>query len=363
MFRARVARSLTLLALLSGFAALVACAGDDTGNPPEPSEDATDELRRRRRDAGTSTDASTIDAGGSADAAAPTADAGGSTPPPTRSSNCAPSPHACGYPDETNTGITPGKVLRRVPQDVTSGPGWSWDTRGFLRVESAGAVIDGIDVQGEIYITVPRVTIRNAKVTFGGGSSIGISVRPGANDVVIESSRISGANAGAERMMAGIKAWGQTGLQVRRCDITFTSTAIQTDQGLVTDNYVHDMGFLEGDHTNGFTSNAYGGGVVVRHNTIFNQLAQTDAVSFFQDFGVQKDATIDDNLLAGGGYVIYGGGGSKGVTSNIKITNNRIGRQLFPKGGFYGWLAWYDAQGAGNVLGGNVWDDTSAPVQ
>ena len=77
--------------------------------------------------------------------------------------------------------------------------------------------------------------------------------------------------------------------------------------------------------------------MVVRHNTILVDTDQTDAVSFFQDFGTQANKTIDNNLLAGGGYTIYGGGGNKGATSNIKITNNRISSIYFAKGGYWGW--------------------------
>jgi hypothetical protein len=133
---------------------------------------------------------------------------------------------------------------------------------------------------------------------------------------------------------------------------------VQTDSGLIQDNYIHDMGYRSGDHINGTTSNGGGALLTIRHNTIFNQIDQTDAVSLFEDFGSQHDRVIDDNLLAGGGYTIYGGANPGGAaTSNIRITNNRISRMYYPNGGYYGPVTAFDPQGSGNVWSGNVWDD------
>ena len=73
---------------------------------------------------------------------------------------------------------------------------------------------------------------------------------------------------------------------------------------------------------------------------------------------------IDRNLLAGGGYTIYGGANPGGApTSRISITGNRISRMYFPKGGYYGPLAAWDGSGSGNVWQGNVWDDTGLPIE
>ncbi len=284
------------------------------------------------------------------------------TPTPTQSLNCAPSPSACGYPDATNTGVPAGVVLRKVPGELTSGPGWSWDSRGFIRVDGNGAVVDGIEVEGEISVMAPNATVRSSKVTGRGQSSMGISVRPGANNVTIQDVEIRGVDAGSGRIMVGVKAWGVSGLKVLRTEVVYSATGIQTDVGLVQDCYVHSMGFISGDHTNGFTSNSSGGGLTVRHNTIFNQLSQTDAISLFQDFGIQKDVLIENNLVAGGGYTLYGGDGTYGLSSNIRFINNRVARIYFPRGGFYGPFAHYDSNGPGNVLSGNVWDDTGLPL-
>ena len=42
--------------------------------------------------------------------------------------NCAATPSKCGYPDATNTGVPAGTTLKSVPAQVSSGPGWYYNT-------------------------------------------------------------------------------------------------------------------------------------------------------------------------------------------------------------------------------------------
>ena len=135
------------------------------------------------------------------------------------------------------------------------------------------------------------------------------------------------------------------------------------ESGLIQDNYIHDMGYKSGDHLNGITSNGSTALLTIRHNTVLNSFDQTDAISLFEDFGVQANRTIDNNLVAGGGYTIYGGANPGGAaTSNIHITNNRFSRLYYPNGGSYGPVTAYAPSGAGNTWTGNIWDDTLTPV-
>lgn len=274
--------------------------------------------------------------------------------------NCAAEPSACGYPDETNTGIPAGTTLTRVPAEATQGDGWSWnETYQMIEVDSAGATLENLDVAGGIDVNASDVTIRHCRITLS-GESWGIGLRH-ANDVTVDGCEISSPSAaGPDRLLVAIKdVYGDTtGSQILRNDLSHASTAIQIANGLFQDNYIHDFGLNEGDHLNGVT---VGGGdataLLVKHNTIFNDHGQTDAISLFQDFGGESNKTIDDNLVAGGGYCIYGGAGAT-QTSNIRITNNRVSPLYFPAGGDYGWLAAWDETGPGNVVSGNIWDDT-----
>ncbi len=59
----------------------------------------------------------------------------------------------------------------------------------------------------------------------------------------------------------------------------------------------------------------YGGGagpLIVNHNTMLNPQGQTAIVFASVDFGDQTTLTITNNLMAGGGYMIYGGASGSG---------------------------------------------------
>lgn len=284
-------------------------------------------------------------------------------PVPSSVKGCAARPSACGYPDASSAGVPAGKTLVSVPSQATSGPGWHYDSRGWVEIDGNGAVFDGYAVATNVDVSASNVTIRNTRILVG-GESFGISLRHTAN-VTIESSQITAPDAGTNRLLVGIKdIYGDsTGLRVLRNDISRASTGVQVEAGLIQDNYIHDLGFTTGDHVNGTTSNGGTGQLNIVHNTIFNAIDQTDAISLFQDFGPQANRVIDNNLLAGGGYTIYAGAnaGKESTATNIHVTNNRISRMYYPNGGSYGPLAAYNPAG-GNTLTGNIWDETGTPV-
>jgi hypothetical protein len=103
--------------------------------------------------------------------------------------------------------------------------------------------------------------------------------------------------------------------------------------------------------------------LTIRHNTVFNEFGQTDAISLFEDFGQQKDCLIENNLVAGGGYTIYGGQNTGGIpVTNIIIRNNRFSTRFFPQSGSYGPVTALGAASGGNVWSGNVWHETGLPL-
>lgn len=279
--------------------------------------------------------------------------------------DCASDPGSCGYPDAASTGVPDGVRLTEVPRQASSGPGWHFDQRGWIVVDGPGAVLERISTTYPIEVTAPGVTVRESRITIS-GDQWGVGLRH-APDATVEACDISSPASGPGRMLVGVKDihGDGTGLKVLRNDISHSATGIQIESGLIRDNYLHDPGFVEGDHVNGTTSN--GGSrnqLRIEHNTIFNQHPQTDAVSLFQDFGIQHDRVIHDNLLAGGGWTVYAGAnpGLAATATRIVVTDNRFSRRFFPNGGHFGPLTAFTRTG-GNVWSGNVWDDTGQPVE
>ncbi|MET0931817.1 MAG: right-handed parallel beta-helix repeat-containing protein [Aeromicrobium sp.] len=271
------------------------------------------------------------------------------SPSPT-TGGCADDPSSCGYPDASNTGVPAGVELTKS---------------GSIDASEDGQVIDGLDVTGEINVTAKNVTIRNTRVTGGRGAGAAdwvVILRPGADNLTIEDSEIR-TPEGSDQDIACIFNIGDSRPTITRVDIHACSAGVSSGGGLVEDSYIHDMASVPGlSHVVGVASNG-GGGMTVRHNTIFNQYDQTAAIAFYQDFGTQKDNLVEDNLLAGGGYCVYGGAGQSGATSNIRFVDNRFSRKYSPDCGFFGVVASFTLSDPGNAWTGNYWDDTLKPLE
>jgi len=167
-----------------------------------------------------------------------------------------------------------------------------------------------------------------------------------------------------------------TSVVAYRNRVSFTTTAFQANiEGPVriVENYISDLtAFGTDSHLNGITHN---GGenhswilrnhIVIRTpDTSGRAVAQTDCVSFFQDFGDFAGAgvkRIDSNYLGGTGYCIYAGmNAGKPATSvrNMVVANNLVTTREYPLGGRWGPITATPPWGVnGNVLRNNRWAD------
>jgi hypothetical protein len=262
-----------------------------------------------------------------------------------------------GFPASSNTGVPAGTPMKSVPGQVSSGPGWAWNTAGgYLEVSGNGANLTGLKVNGNIDVSANNVTINHVKINAGGDGSMGVSLRHTSN-VTVENSNINGLNTGDNRLFVGIKdIYGDdTGTVVENNNITKTSTAVQIYAGTIEGNYIHQPGMASTDHVNGVTANGDDLPLLIQNNTILNNFGQTDTIGLFQDFSTVSNVTINDNFLAGGGYTIYGGMGSYGQSSNIHVTNNEISTMYHSHGGLYGPVADFDSTAPGNTWSGNTY--------
>ena len=75
--------------------------------------------------------------------------------------NCAAAPSKCGYPDATNSGVPAGTALKAVPGQVSSGPGWHYDSRGWVEVTGNGANLTGLSIPYNVDVTASNVTLNH----------------------------------------------------------------------------------------------------------------------------------------------------------------------------------------------------------
>lgn len=270
-----------------------------------------------------------------------------------------------GWPNETNTGVPSGTMLLRIPEDVTSGTGWAWDSRGWITISGNGAIFSGYQTNLNVDVTANNVLISNCQINTPGANGFAISLRT-TDGVTIQNCTIGGLRPGG-----GSDNADQYHLQFAVKDIysTCTNTTIKGCQFydtantlsfvgsvLIEDNFIHNMGYDASDHVDSIINGGGGSGMTIRHNTIFNELNQTAGIALYQDFGTPVNVTIDNNLLGGGGYTIYAGGGAS-AGHDVKITNNHFTTRFYTNSGNFGPYTAFQPGDPGNVWSGNVWDD------
>ncbi|MCU7726407.1 right-handed parallel beta-helix repeat-containing protein [Actinoplanes sp. KI2] len=262
---------------------------------------------------------------------------------------CASGP-ACGYPSAGSTGPRKAPSIRKS---------------GNISITKKGQVLDGWNLAGSLDIYASNVTVTNCNITSR--NWWGINLRPGFTGLVVTHCKITdtpgegpdngGSNYAISNMSDG-------SIEVGFNDISGFGNVLSMGHGTIHDNYVHNMSTFvtqsgEWQHTDSVISNGSdNGGLVVRHNTLLNESTidkgATAAVGLFADNGPVRNTTVQDNWMAGGAYVLYGGGAG---SSNVHVIDNVFSTQLHPKGGIYGFAAAWNRSGPGNVWSGNRTSD------
>jgi hypothetical protein len=304
------------------------------------------------------------------------------TPTTTTSSSgqtCFPSPGSCGYPDPAygNVGVPAGTALTL--------------NNGDLTVTTNGAVINALHVNGYILVQADNVTIENTLVTnTGTPGGFAIEEPNGYYGLTVKNSEISGNN---------IYMGGCDGCPNGSVDHVYMHNCGECVQyaNAVTNSYF----YLDASSSVYHYEAYYGSDSTVdfEHDTILNPHEQTADV--FDDTGggsgaaCDNQVTINNSLLAGGGYEFYPCANSSSAgTSKVTITNNRFARctttptvtagsgyicqgigdptgngdaitnpdknGYFPGGGFFGLDAYIFCNQT--TWTNNVWDDNGAAV-
>lgn len=238
------------------------------------------------------------------------------------------------WPDATNTGF--------------QGDASTLPRRNGWRVTTPGAVIENVRIDagdGALVIDAPNVTVRNVVIDAG---IWGIDALHTADGLVVEDSTfIGGLQAGI-----GLDPTGGnlTGWTLQRLNIHSGNDAIKpSGQGVIRDNYLHDLGQIGNDPHNDAMQFGDVDGVLVQHNMM--KCRDTSCIAMFENQATFRNVTIDNNHMTGAGYILYAGGTSG---SNIVVKNN-----IFGNWGF-GPVTWFQTK-PGNVWSNNL-DLSGNPV-
>lgn len=256
------------------------------------------------------------------------------------------------FPDGSNTGVPSGTTLQ------PSGP---------VRITTAGQIIDGLEIRGDVLIQAPNVTIRNSRIV-GGQINFGYNGNAERFSLTIEDCELDGSSLPVSES-APMSALGVSNLTARRMNIHGYGKGVQIEGDNVTleDSWLHGITYAGATHNEPIYA---GGGrnIIIRHNTIdatgdYNHI--TGAVVLLGDFAAFEDVTVRDNILTGGGYTVYAGsadGKPFPLARNTEFVDNVFTRDAFPDGGRWGPVVAFVA-GNGNVWADNTWQDTGLPVE
>ncbi len=271
--------------------------------------------------------------------------------------NCIKVPSACGYPDATNTGVPAGTTLKSQTNDIN--------------VTTPGTTIKDVALEGSISVEANNTTIEDTNVTVNGtqggcsGScgGRGIWIKPGVTGTVIQNvachgGALSGSNVTQYCIMSNNSTTTIKQLYAYNC------TECLAGPMNLSNSFINESGAtIPQEHYEDIYYGGGGGPLIVNHNTMLNQQGQTAVVFASVDFGNQTTLTITNNLMAGGGYMIYGGGSGSGgkVVGPVTISGNRFSREFYPNGGYYGVASYMNE--AVTSWSGNVWDETLKSVE
>lgn len=205
-------------------------------------------------------------------------------------------------PGPTNTGVPAGVVLA---------------SSGSIKIETPGAVVENLDVEGEITVLADDVTIRNVRIR----SSDYYPIRYFDNDnigLLVEDCEIEGTS---DDVTSALSFANYT---ARRLNIHGGADGFKADENvLIEDCWIHDLRNGPDQHNDGVQSTG-GKGVTLRHNAISG--ASNACVQTGDESAATEDLTVECNWLSGGGYALNIRGTGATQPKNTKIIENVFAR-------------------------------------
>jgi hypothetical protein len=243
-----------------------------------------------------------------------------------------------GWPSAGNTGVPQGVALK---------------ASGGLVITQAGAVINGLDVNGCVDVKAANVVITNTRISCKRG---GVAVRLYAGaSLRMSNSEINGL--GSTDSGIGYDNYTLVAVNIHDCvdGLTLGSNDV------VASSYVHDLARGAGTHNDAIQT-VGGSNSVVRDNTLEAYRAST---ADFMNSAIQTghliepltNILIQHNFMDGGNYTVNAGSTS---TNGYSISAYIFKLNVFGNNSRYGPV---QAVGSGTTFdSSNVWAATGRPV-
>lgn len=262
---------------------------------------------------------------------------------------------AAGNRTKGQTGITVADPSSVGANSTAGAPLSGLTPSGSIQVSKDNTVIDGLDVAGEIKVLngVQGVIIRNTQVKVTGGIyAVDCKYAGSAGPVEFQNVTIisdPSANTSAVVNLSAGSSIVNSHLSGSKQNVVGSLSNVLL-QGNLMDGIVNVSGSAHCENI--YTAGA--DGLRIIGNTLLNPLPQTANIFLDGKYGPYSNIVVEDNVLAGGGYCIYGG---SPATTSMTVRGNVFDRRYFPNAGKYGPKVYLPA---GVVWSGNTWDDGTA---
>jgi hypothetical protein len=200
---------------------------------------------------------------------------------------------------------------------------------GGLTISTAGTVIDGREIVGQVVVNAPNVTIRNSRIR----SNAMWVIDNNSTGLLVEDSEI--INRPVSGQPNCHNAIGNGNFVVRRTEIAGCENAVEGGGGNWTleDSYIHDLDvtgpsyvFGNSPHTDGIQLGS-ADNIVIRHNTIdpvpSGGGVTSGIITNTSGSNITQNLRIEDNYIDGRGasYAIYA---PRSTSNGVWINRNRM---------------------------------------
>ncbi|MFV0296616.1 MAG: hypothetical protein ACK5JT_10915 [Hyphomicrobiaceae bacterium] len=251
----------------------------------------------------------------------------------------------------------------------------------FVRRIERSAFYDGFAVKGphllvenvdfssglDLFTSLP-VVFRGVRVAIHRPEHWGILSREQAGRFYFLWSEVTGDAAGTGgRTVGGRLGIGlylkSPGAIVYRSHVSRASDGIQVHApgAQIIETVIDDLVHFPGDHNDGVQMLGRASALTVLRSRIENANPLVGCINLNG-----TPSLIAHNVLAGGGFAIYGGARRNGhdasfVARGVRVEDNVFAQTFYPRSGRHGPVTYWDSTaGAGNVWRGNRFDDGAA---
>lgn len=256
-----------------------------------------------------------------------------------RTRDCFTQPGACGFPDPTTGGVG-------VP-NCSALPSWQPSDLPSIDYRLSGSTIDitaaNVTIQGysigdwSFYVTGKNFTLNDDCVSYDGGDTLAsTAVWSTTSGMTVETSTIIAPGCAASPTAVCNSDKVDEALVSGGTNTTVNDDvlagAVEPLNGLgpgslIANSYIVANGLMNGAHSEAVYE-AQTQHVTIIHNTLLNPFDQSGVV-FLDTLGhpCENQFTITDNLMGGGGYILYECSSGTAIgTSHLIFTNNDIAR-------------------------------------